>query len=1129
MTMEKRDVRIEKTLERICKALDTEKIKSFISDFTENYSQIGDSDVYGGKHCGSDAETEGARYIFNTLKDIGIEAEMLPFRTTRFQFNDSSITYAGLTTPIKPYVCLSVGTSEEGVLGEVVDVGKGYRSFYEDNDITGKIALIETKEDFEDGTVAGMFQMFEAEKHGAAAIILFTREYIYDEETIRATYSSFKCGIPVVTVSCKDAMAIKEYSEKDSSNKVTLTVDAEYLPEGGTSYDVIGEIRGRTEERIVYSAHLDHFFRGIQDNVSSVAAILGIAKWLKESEYEPEKTITFLFSGSHEIGRLDSAAPDLLGAWELLDGLKPQWEGKIIADINLEYAGMSLRKLRAFATYEVKDMYVDFLSYMPDKMPGFDEITDELSMDDYYLFTWADSCPFIMKGIPVFMNDAIHEQIYEDTSPYLGRDHSNRDDLSIYSPEAHLGSVIWYGALGIYLDNKPLMEISYKDRIERLRLTDEEKSFFREEGLDYTEFVFQLENFAEIEKIVSQKIVEYNRKSEIEIDRTVRISKLLSKMQKILAEGTDGLSTTVPSSISIPHKVYIEKGMLFKQAASICEKEGYDAAYKKVLRKIDMAGIEDRYSPELSERIKECILGKNATWNENKCKNFFTASDMSEKKWKKSYDINIQTIKSALSEETNCFEKAADVLKETLFELTDSAGLPEMMEWIEWFTQFPSRKTGSKEARISAEYIKKTFEDMGLTETAVETAPSVSWICDDYHLRACGRDIECFPANGTNRRGYTGRFICDEQDKEIVYLADGNKGDFAKIDVCGKIVLCDIWFQTSHPKDLLNWCEGAEMYDPEGKTDKPLRKYDIYTQNNWPYNYQYAMEAGAAGFIGILHDFMDCHYYHEDYSDIVSIDGYMELPAVWISKADGESLKKCLLSDRIKGDLYIDTEYREVEARCVKGVIEGRSDDIIVIHSHHDAVNRGAVQDASGMSVVLALADYFSRLPKGIFKKTLMFAGMDSHYTDYEGHVNFIKNRKKAGKNLIMDFAIEHVAREMELGEDNGIILNDEPETRMVYVDKQKPGLIDFVKETLEKFELDKTVIMPAGTSGGDFTRDDVCSDAYDFNAEGIPVVSILSAPMYLFHDSDNIEMVHKPSLVKLLRAYAYMISHFAL
>ena len=44
--------------------------------------------------------------------------------------------------------------------------------------------------------------------------------------------------------------------------------------------------------------------------------------------------------------------------------------------------------------------------------------------------------------------------------------------------------------------------------------------------------------------------------------------------------------------------------MLFKQAASICEKEGYDETYKKALRKIDMAGIEDRYSPELSRENK---------------------------------------------------------------------------------------------------------------------------------------------------------------------------------------------------------------------------------------------------------------------------------------------------------------------------------------------------------------------------------------------------------------------------------------------------------------------------------------------------------------------------------------------
>ena len=72
---------------------------------------------------------------------------------------------------------------------------------------------------------------------------------------------------------------------------------------------------------------------------------------------------------------------------------------------------------------------------------------------------------------------------------------------------------------------------------------------------------------------------------------------------------------------------------------------------------------------------------------------------------------------------------------------------------------------------------------------------------------------------------------------------------------------------------------------------------------------------------------------------------------------------------------------------------------------------------------------------------------------------------------------------------------------------------------------MEKTVLMPVtAKSSGEFTSDDVCSDAYDFNAAGIPVVSMLSAPMYLFHDSDNIDKVHRESLVKIMKMYAYMI-----
>ena len=63
-----------------------------------------------------------------------------------------------------------------------------------------------------------------------------------------------------------------------------------------------------------------------------------------------------------------------------------------------------------------------------------------------------------------------------------------------------------------------------------------------------------------------------------------------------------------------------------------------------------------------------------------------------------------------------------------------------------------------------------------------------------------------------------------------------------------------------------------------------------------------------------------------------------------------------------------------------------------------------------------------------------MFLSTDSHYTDYEGHVGFINKRIKNNENLILDFAVEHIGKAMEMGDDNEIVLHDESESRIVYV-----------------------------------------------------------------------------------------------
>ena len=97
-------------------------------------------------------------------------------------------------------------------------------------------------------------------------------------------------------------------------------------------------------------------------------------------------------------------------------------------------------------------------------------------------------------------------------------------------------------------------------------------------------------------------------------------------------------------------------------------------------------------------------------------------------------------------------------------------------------------------------------------------------------------------------------------------------------------------------------------------------------------------------------------------------------------------------------DINVETESEYKKALTVTGMLEGMADDIVLVHSHHDAAVEGGVQDASGMSVVFALAQHFAAMPKAERKTTMMFVSTDSHYPDYEGHDKFLDMMEAAKK-----------------------------------------------------------------------------------------------------------------------------------
>jgi hypothetical protein len=112
-----------------------------------------------------------------------------------------------------------------------------------------------------------------------------------------------------------------------------------------------------------------------------------------------------------------------------------------------------------------------------------------------------------------------------------------------------------------------------------------------------------------------------------------------------------------------------------------------------------------------------------------------------------------------------------------------------------------------------------------------------------------------------------------------------------------------------------------------------------------------SIEAGAIGFVGIFDaPWESCEYY-------VPYDGVERpIPGVWISRTDGERVKTMLDAGPVTARIVVDSTRENVTTHNVVATLPGASDEWLVIGSHHDGPWISAVEDASGVALVLAQA-----------------------------------------------------------------------------------------------------------------------------------------------------------------------------
>lgn len=456
----------------------------------------------------------------------------------------------------------------------------------------------------------------------------------------------------------------------------------------------------------------------------------------------------------------------------------------------------------------------------------------------------------------------------------------------------------------------------------------------------------------------------------------------------------------------------------------------------------------------------------------------------------------------------------------------------EIYSYIEDLCRFPHRKTGSPEGRAAAEYVRDKFVEFGLENVAIEVSKAMCMTVEECELMIDGEALECMYANGTNRGAEEGAFTygVSDADDEFIYLGRGSEDDFKDVDVTGKIVVCDIYLNYMTVDSLTEGIPEQLIYDKKGELKNSPPILNIYTPNNWPYNYFYAQLGGAAGFVGILQDYADDPYwYSEDYTFYGADLGieYMSLPGMWISKSTGEKIKpKFDAKGTLGGKLKMTSIYEYKDAFNVKGIIKGESDEIIMCHSHHDAVYAGGVQDASGVSEVLALAKYFAAPGNKKSDKTYMFATMDTHFCDYTGHDDFIEQRKACGDNVTYDFALEHIGKDVII-ENGEFVETGQGVPKIIFVSDSEEELINDLIIGLHRHDIDKTLVVPVehvDEEELDWEEYNVNTDSFPFEIAGVKILSMVSSPAYLFHPSDTPDRVMKEWLQPVGLMYAELM-----
>ncbi len=474
----------------------------------------------GFRATGTEQDLEAARFVAEEMKKIGltnVSLEPVPvdawkFKGARLELEDGKVYLASSFGGVP-------GTGERGIEGEIVYVAGGLRKDYEGLNVSGKLVLAYWNPD------DGWFNMIahEATVHGAKGVILYNppngsyAQYPNALHSFDGLYSSD--FIPMIVISKEDAQEILKMLEKGPiRGKIVSLAEVRR----GTGWNTIGYIPGeKPDEYILIAAHHDAWFYGAADDTSAVAALLTLAKAIKESGYTPKRTLVFMTHTAEEYGMVDAYYEWLIGAWWRITEAHPEWQSKAIAYLNLEAMALRDAVFSVAVIPELSGLVSEVLNESKDLLPHGWELEE--------IYCWTEVWPYAAAGVPG-MNFWTASEWWRRNIYHTQFDAPDRIDWDYLSNIIAVLSKIVIG-----LDESRILPYDFTARVdhmnERLNVT-----LMRELGVDPEDLLRKIREFSEAASEFNELI-----KADVPDDVVSRVNEKVREAARVLLTGLTAL------------------------------------------------------------------------------------------------------------------------------------------------------------------------------------------------------------------------------------------------------------------------------------------------------------------------------------------------------------------------------------------------------------------------------------------------------------------------------------------------------------------------------------------------------------------------------------------------------------